>query len=64
MEFEWTKEKPTEPGFYWRRFPTKGFYDDIVKVRLYCGKLCVSNWELGDGGFWAGPIPAPKLLES
>ena len=54
---KWTKEKPTEEGWYWKR-DYNGI--DIVFVRWYARKLCITNWEIPDDVEWAGPIPEPK----
>ena len=49
----WTKDQPTEPGWYWKRRTGKhkkawGEKDDIVHVRDYCGDLCIENWPTPD----------------
>ena len=61
MKFEWTNKKPEKPGWYWKR---DSFQDDksvsIIKLRIYGGKLCHQNWEVGDNCEWVGPIPEPS----
>jgi len=56
--FVWTKNKPTEPGWYW--YKRMGGDVDIVYVRWYGKKLCIMNWEIADDAEWAGPIPEPN----
>lgn len=58
----WTKEKPTEPGWYWWRGPvwggtrTKMFEVSKDKAGLY-----VAAWGYVEfmAGEWSGPIPVP-----
>jgi len=63
---KWTKEKPTEIGWYWRMdcrpesISVSGIEIEIVFVGLCCGKLMISNWGLPEGYEWAGPIPEPQ----
>lgn len=59
---EWSKELPTEEGFYWWR---KGQARDIVNIiRLRGGLMVDAGDEFEKLGFftgseWAGPIPEP-----
>lgn len=49
----WTKEPPTEPGWYWlRQANTK----DLVQIVRACGEELPYNWENAE---WAGPIQEP-----
>ena len=49
----WTKEPPTEPGYYWlRQTSTKG----LVQIIRACGEELQYNWEDAE---WAGPIQEP-----
>uniref|UniRef100_A0A6M3LFR8 Uncharacterized protein n=1 Tax=viral metagenome TaxID=1070528 RepID=A0A6M3LFR8_9ZZZZ len=61
---EWTKERPTVPGWYWQKrvWPTwDSGPNEIVYLRIYRGKLCQQNWEPDwDNYAWAGPIPEPE----
>lgn len=69
---EWTKEKPTAPGYYWLKVPSR-HSDRGVRhfANVYWGHdednnscLCVGT-DRGHGyvehldGEWAGPLPAP-----
>ena len=66
----WTKELPSEPGWYWfRNLLDKDsvLMPEIVRVRLYAGELAIENSRLshwiGHEGYdyeWAGPIPLPE----
>ncbi len=59
---EWTKKRPTRPGYYWRKDLRDGWSEglQIVGLRDYCGKLCFINWEPAwEDYLWAGPIPEP-----
>jgi hypothetical protein len=60
----WTKSIPTEEGWYWRKRIIKRHPEEeepeIVKVRWYCDKLSIGNYDLPkDGYLWAGPIGLP-----
>lgn len=58
---KWTKEKPTVPGWYWKREITWDHLNSsIVYIRLYAGKLCIENWQIPDDAEWAGPLSEPK----
>jgi len=65
----WTKEQPTEPGWYWKRRTGKHKKvwkerDEIIYIRNYVGSLCISNWPIPDKDIeWAGPILKPKKLK-
>ncbi len=49
----WTKEPPTEPGWYWlRQASTKG----LVQIVRACVEELPYNWEDAE---WAGPIQEP-----
>jgi hypothetical protein len=61
VNLTWSTETPTEPGFYWHRYPGKR--GDVFKVERDHGCLIVlpygydtREWE---GSEWAGPIPEP-----
>lgn len=65
----WTKELPSEVGFYWCRRPGP-FKDDpieisVKKVRMYAGKFSIDNSSLSVDAYntateWAGPIKPPQ----
>ncbi len=58
---KWTKKKPTEVGWYWKKQRDfDGYGVDIVCVRVYARKLCIINWPIPDNAEWAGPIPEPE----
>jgi hypothetical protein len=58
---KWTKEKPTEIGWYWKKGPNYHYPPEIVYVCEYVGELCIQkNWKIPDYVYWAGPIPEPK----
>jgi len=53
MKLKWTKEKPREPGWYWRlveggECPYIFHYFEGVNVKSFTD------------GKWAGPIPEPE----
>lgn len=68
---KWTREKPTQPGWYWWRAPrkrprvllvsayafTKTRYQDGLGGDVYL----VENMVPGE---WAGPIPEPEEVTS
>lgn len=68
---EWTKEKPTKPGYYWLR--RKWYDDEPVKVHRYenggeIAELVVreiavdTEYDINDlvDEKWSGPIEPPK----
>ena len=62
----WTKEIPTEAGWYWKRNPSDK-YDELecIHVRDYAGGLAIGNsylrgWDGLKRYEWAGPIPMPN----
>ena len=66
---EWTKERPTEPGWYWMRRPGEDL--QVVEVRQFNGGLKIMNHEqpylskdLNDPRLeqaeWAGPLKVPE----
>ncbi len=59
MDFVWTKDKPTKPGWYWQSKWNRTS-ESIVPVRYMVDVLCVGNWPIPDRCEWAGPIPLPK----
>jgi len=68
MSLVWTKEPPTEPGWYWTGVRHKGkLSQEIVEVALVQFGLgywshITDDWEMVQrpvGYFWAGPIPQP-----
>jgi len=64
--FKWTKETPTEAGWYWTRDIHAGRHaaiPRIVQIRWYVDKLCVGNWAISTTNVqWAGPIPMPRTI--
>lgn len=66
LKLKWTKELPTEVGWYWRQ---SKLYDErlqCVEVRDYAGSLAIGNSVIFDDDFWnhyewAGPIPVPYV---
>ena len=64
---KWTKQTPTEPGWYWQK-RTNPIYTEIwgdekqiVHIRYYAGNLCIMNWPIPNKDHeWAGPIPEPE----
>ena len=67
----WTKELPTEPGWYWLRYSTDDRAPWIVHVRkIGMGTIemyCVGHEEphsIGRGCQWAGPIEKPEEEEA
>jgi len=61
-EMKWTRKRPTEPGWYWRRGAhSHAKRPSIVFIRDYCGTLCITNWEpTWENWEWAGPISEPE----
>lgn len=65
----WTREKPTEPGWYWQRHAgwTADHHRGIVRIwRTWDGdfsgpsRLHVhGNTDIPDGFEWSGPLPEP-----
>lgn len=58
MDFFWTKDKPTKPGWYWQSKWNRTS-EGIVPVRYYVDVLCIGNYPLPDNDEWCGPIPKP-----
>lgn len=62
-DMKWTKEKPTQPGWYWWR---DKYSSDIVHVTEDSGMLVVKlGFDIEDfiidlSGEWAGPICPPE----
>lgn len=60
----WTKDKPTEPGWYWMRkkdaYERGGFFVSVVQLRIYARRLCIMNWPIPDNVEWSGPIQSPN----
>lgn len=62
MNVKWSKETPTQPGWYWYRI-SKGSYPIIERYDMAAHGLAL--WENGrilpiSPGEWAGPIPEPE----
>lgn len=64
MKLVWTKEPPTEPGWYWKGVLRKGILNtEIVDVGPTRSGL--QYWDgssymvLALADLWAGPIPQP-----
>ncbi len=64
---KWTKEKPTEPGWYWNRrnYPDKKYvsFFKIWKIdddRIYADS---PQYDCDAENEWAGPIPEPMEAE-
>ena len=61
---KWTRDKPTEIGWYWLRetdrFCEAGVSIRVEYVRWYGRELCIMNWPIPENKEWAGPIPEPK----
>ena len=67
---KWTREKPTEPGFYWRRY-TKGQERVIAIVPVCIGPMGTIHiipasapenlpmWATDERREWSGPIAPP-----
>lgn len=57
----WTKKKPTEVGWYWKReFRKTWDFLSVVEVRWYGREMCVGNWAVSDTAEWAGPLEEPE----
>ena len=62
----WTKQIPTEAGWYWKRNPSDEYDEpECVHVRDYAGELAIGNaylrgWDGLKRYEWAGPIPMPN----
>lgn len=62
---KWTREMPTQPGWYWFRFVGPTEEPTVVNVTVMQGQLLVydardQDWMAIDEGEWAGPIPEPE----
>lgn len=63
VQMKWTKNKPTEPGWYWveDRYGTDIVYIKQVDDEFYI--WCEENsdiYPLSEDAEWAGPIPEPE----
>lgn len=61
---EWSRERPTEPGYYWIRHDSEGEPDTIIEVCVdRRGNWFANDWWLTDSCWddteWWGPIKAP-----
>ncbi len=64
----WTREKPTQPGWYWYRTLHHGkpTFVDMVRVYPYGDTFLVRSMEFAGTfikdftGEWAGPIEEPE----
>jgi hypothetical protein len=57
---EWTREKPTEPGWYWGvgAWPVEA--PRIVAIRRNPdGELRADGYDVPDGALWCGPLKPP-----
>ena len=58
---KYSKERPTEVGWYWMR---QGFGKirkaSVVYVRRYVETLAIDNWPLPKNAEWAGPLEEPE----
>jgi len=65
---KWTKEKPTQDGFYWCRFRHPNVMQQLIAMVLVNAKgrygITVGSSDAHDidsyDGEWAGPIPMPE----
>ena len=77
MEIEWTKQRPTKPGIYWRHSPAFGTevvklsrssYDDVFYVD-FLGTDGGDSMQIGfdlhpsKKEWWFGPLVPPELPE-
>jgi len=68
--WRWTKKKPAEDGWYWRRIEIDDpRFDVMIRIRddifgLHID-VCAGRLSIPDGGLWAGPIvkPLPRKLK-
>ncbi len=61
--FTWTKEKPTEAGWYWIKADFWSKEKDIVYIESSAEGLCLygTDWPVDVyDAEWAGPIPEPR----
>lgn len=67
----WTDEKPTKPGWYWRRETTESAYRPVeIVLANYTGPLELWMKDASEmrpldavaieGGEWAGPLDPPE----
>jgi len=61
----WTKELPTQPGWYWDRWPLMPEQVSISRITRTPGSRSLHLVENGPlelyrGREWAGPIPMPE----
>lgn len=57
----WTTERPTVPGWYWRRYPNHE-YPIVCLVtpihgEVFCDSEAIQTYA---GCLWSGPIPEPQ----
>jgi hypothetical protein len=57
----WTKDKPTEQGWYWLK-ENSYLKPRIVRLTRHDGSLFVNVWDpVGEkDGYWYGPIEEPE----
>jgi len=62
---KWTKERPTEPGWYWCKGGKKINPICILNLKIRSdGMLTCLGFEIKwDDCLWAGPIPEPEEEE-
>jgi len=63
MTLKWSKEKPTEPGWYWIK---DNLGTEIVRIEEISGTLSIwyerdyEAYPVPNNAEWAGPIPEPE----
>lgn len=69
MTLRWTREKPSQPGWYWwRNLNLKDEADRgpfVYFVRDYAGEMAIGNARIKgfarfEQGDWAGPLTLPE----
>ena len=69
IDMHWTKQAPTQPGWYWLRTVKAGHeMTEIVRINIDADSIPKSQWAGIFGSwpigievesYWAGPIPEP-----
>ena len=55
-EAGWMGERPTKPGYYWWRWNTLGYSEEIVRVEVFNGEPWTKRGYRLLGGEWLGPL--------
>lgn len=59
----WTKELPTQPGYYWAYASEILYFVEVLESMEVYNGYGGADFKLNDYSYWLGPIPEPKKPE-